>query len=81
MAGKPTADSATLLASEDFRHAAAKLRSAYELVVVDGPPLESGDGSLAAVAAEADATLACVGDSKVPRRLPVRVTGLIAVGK
>ncbi len=80
VAGEPTAEGAALLASEDFRHAAAKLRSAYELVVVDGPSLESGGGSLAAVAAQADATLACVGGSKVPRRLPVLVTGLIAVG-
>ncbi|HYM66858.1 MAG TPA: hypothetical protein VEW68_06185, partial [Patescibacteria group bacterium] len=80
VAGEPTADGAALLASEDFRHATAKLRSAYDLVVFDGPPLESGDGSLAAVTAQVDATLACIGDPGVPRRLPVRVTGLIAVG-
>ena len=37
--GRPASDPATLLASEGFRHAIAKLRSAYDLVVLHGPPL------------------------------------------
>jgi succinoglycan biosynthesis transport protein ExoP len=80
VAGKPTPNGAALLTSEDFRHATAKLRNAYDLVVIEGPPLEGDGKSLKATAAQVDATLACVGDSKLPRKLPVRVTGLIAVG-
>ena len=80
VAGAPSADASTLLASEGFRHATAKLRSAYELVVVDGPPLAGGGDSLAlaAVAMEADATLACVtAGASLPKRLPVPVAGLV----
>jgi Mrp family chromosome partitioning ATPase len=80
VAGKPTPEGATLLVAEDFRHATAKLRGAYDLVVVDGPPLNGDGESLKAAAAQVDVTLACVGDSKLPRNLPLRVTGLIAVG-
>jgi polysaccharide biosynthesis transport protein len=80
VAGRPTPDGAALLGSEDFRHATAKLRGAYDLVVVVGPSLDGDGESLKATAAQVDATLACVGDSKPPRKLPVRVTGLIAVG-
>ena len=47
VAGRPAADGAALLASEGFRHAISKLRNAYELVVLDGPPLGSEDEALA----------------------------------
>lgn len=80
VAGAPGADASTLLVSEGFRHAIAKLRSAYELVVVDGPPLAGGGDSLglAAVATEADATLACVtAGASLPKKLPVPVAGLV----
>ena len=77
VAGAPTPDGATLLASEGFRHAAAKLRSAYELLVLDGPPTGRGEGSLKTVADQADATLACLGPSEAFKRLPVPVTGVI----
>ncbi len=75
VAGEPSADGATLLASESFRHATAKLRDAYELLVLDGP---SGDGgAMKAAAAQADATLLCLGHSEDFRRPAVPVTGLI----
>lgn len=78
VAGGSTSNASTLLASESFRHATAKLRSAYELVVVDGPPLMHDGGSLAVAAAEADATLACVSaGSSVPKNLQVPLTGLV----
>ncbi|HWW67349.1 MAG TPA: hypothetical protein VNY83_05150 [Solirubrobacterales bacterium] len=77
VAGAPTPDGATLLASEGFRHAAAKLRSAYDLLVVDGPPAGRGAKSLRAVAEQADATLACLGPGEAFKRLPVPVAGVI----
>jgi succinoglycan biosynthesis transport protein ExoP len=93
VAGRPAADAATLLGLESFRHALAKLRAAYELVVVSGPPLESGDGPLTAVAARADTLLAAVSPAAVSgrragresrarlRRLPVPTRGAILVGE
>ncbi len=76
VAGAPSADGATLLASESFRHATAKLSAAYELLVLDGPP-GGEEGALRAAAAQADATLACLAPREAFARLPVAVSGLI----
>ena len=51
--------------SADFRHAVAKLRSGYDLVVLHGPPLGDESGALQAAASEAELVLACVGPSLV----------------
>jgi Mrp family chromosome partitioning ATPase len=56
-AGRPAADPATLLGLASFRQMAAKLREAYELRVLLGPPLADGAAGLSAVAAEAEAVL------------------------
>lgn len=80
VAGAPATNASELLASESFRDAIAKLRSAYELVLVDGPSLARGGDSLAlaVAAAEADATLACVSaGASLPKKLPVPVAGLV----
>ena len=74
-AGRPAADGMALLDSEGFAHAIGRLRSAYELVVIEGPSL--GDPSLLAVAPFADRTLAAVGRSEVPRKPPVRIDGVV----
>ena len=58
-AGRAARDPATLLGLQSFRHMAAKLRGAYDLVVIAGPAIEA-DGSLPALAAEADGVLAAV---------------------
>jgi len=68
VAGRPAADAPTLLGSESFRHATAKLGAAYELTVVVAPSLEYGNGSLEAVAARGDAVLACVGPDRTSGR-------------
>ncbi|MCW2987154.1 MAG: hypothetical protein JWM24_92 [Solirubrobacterales bacterium] len=60
VAGRPATNPATLIALESFRHALAKLRAAYELTVLIGPPLEVVRGSPEAIAAEADAVIAAV---------------------
>lgn len=87
VAGEPSGDGAALLSSESFAHAVAKLARAYDLLVIDGPPL--GEPELASLAAaQADAALACVRRSQASgkpakalaqamRRLPGRSLGLI----
>jgi Mrp family chromosome partitioning ATPase len=88
-AGKPTSQGPTLLSSQSFRHAAAKLRSAYDLVVIDGPPTDSDAAQLSDAAAAADASLCSVARAQVTRRsakqlkrrlgqLPTRFAGLVA---
>lgn len=59
-AGRGAADPGTLLGLRSFRHMAAKLRGAYELLVLAGPALAGGEGSLAALAAEAEALVAAL---------------------
>ncbi len=89
--GKPTSQGSTLLSSQGFRHATSKLRAAYDLVVLDGPSLESDAVQLSSVAACADASLGCVERTLSTRRsarrlkrrlrqLPTRVAGLVACG-
>lgn len=76
--GGPSSEAAALLGSERFRHAAAGLRDAYELLVIVAPSPAPGDpGPLAAVAAEADAVVAWVDRAGSPPSLPVQVTGLV----
>jgi Mrp family chromosome partitioning ATPase len=80
VAGRPATDAAALLGSERFRHAAARLREAYELLVIVAPAPDPDPSQLAAVAAEADAVLAWTArDAKSPD-LPVSVTGLVVQG-
>jgi Mrp family chromosome partitioning ATPase len=89
--GRPAADPTTLLDLESFRHAVAKLRAAYDLTVLLGPPPEIVHGPLEEVAAHADAALAATGPASLSgqsgrllraqmRRLKVGLRGAIAVG-
>jgi len=91
VAGRPATDAATLVNLESFRHALAKLRGAYDLVVLAAPAPDSEDGSLVAIAAQADALLAAVPPAAAAGRsgrglrgalrgLPVEVRGAILVG-
>lgn len=59
-AGRGASDPRTLLGLQSFRHMAAKLRGAYELLIIAGPALATGEDSLPALASEADALLAAV---------------------
>ncbi len=92
VAGRSATDPATLISLESFRHATAKLRGAYDLVVLAGPPLESSGGPLEAVAAQADTLLAAVSPAAISgragrklraalRKLPVEARGAIVVGE
>jgi succinoglycan biosynthesis transport protein ExoP len=91
VAGRPAPDPATLVKLESFRHALAKLRAAYELTVVIGPPLEVDQGLPELVAAQADAVLVAVPEEGMSgrrgrllrvqvRRLPAAALGAVVVG-
>ncbi len=71
-AGRQSGDSRTLLGLGSFRHMTAKLRGAYELVVLLGPPLEGAGGALGSVAAEADGALAAL--TEAPSRRQAKST-------
>jgi Mrp family chromosome partitioning ATPase len=60
-AGAPAPAGKVPIDSADFRHAVARLRSGYDLVVLHGPPLGDDSGALQAAAAGAAVVLACVG--------------------
>lgn len=75
-AGTPTSHAPTLLASESFGHAIARLRSAYDVVVLDGPSLED-EHSLNAASVRADMTLAYSAASGIPKRLRATLDGLV----
>lgn len=75
VAGRPSADGPQLLASAALSRALAGLRAAYELVVIDGPPLKD-EHSLRALLALADSTIACLSPSE-SRSLPISVSGLV----
>lgn len=75
VAGRASADGAHLLASEAFARALAGLRDAYELVVIEGPPLRD-ENSLRPLLPLADATIACLGPEE-PRSLPISVSGVV----
>ena len=77
VAGDPGSEGAALLGSEGLRHAVAKLRGAYELLVIDGPAGNDGGQGLRSLAAQADATLACLGPGESSRRFGVAVTGIV----
>lgn len=75
VAGRPSADGPRLLASAPFAQALSGLRAAYDLVVIDGPPLRD-EHSLRALLALADSAIACLGRSE-SRSLPISVSGLV----
>lgn len=77
VAGAPSAEGAALLGSDEFRHATAKLRRAYEIAVLDGPPLSDFD-SLPVAAEHSDLTIACVAET--PRELPDWIDGVVLTG-
>ncbi len=61
-AGRPARDARTLLGLGSFHHMATKLRDAYELIVLLGPPLEGAGGALSSTAGEADCVLTALSE-------------------
>jgi Mrp family chromosome partitioning ATPase len=86
--GRPASKAETLLGLQSFAHMVAKLRDAYELVLLSGAPMVEEPGPFLATAGQADAVVAglaasAVGDrafGKAIKRLPIRALGVIAVG-
>jgi len=86
--GRPATKAGTLLGLESFAHMVAKLRAAYELVVLVAPPVLGEPAACLAVAAQADATIAAAPGDGLDRqarraihRLPVPSLGAIVVGQ
>lgn len=88
VAGRPAPDPATLIGLASFRHALAKLRSAYDLVVLAGSA--PGSESLKVMAAQADTLLAAIPPAatsgrpgrelrSVLRKLPRAASGAIVI--
>jgi len=61
-AGRATRDARTLLGLGSFHHMTTKLRGAYELVILLGPPLEGAGGALSSAAAEADCVVTALAE-------------------
>jgi Mrp family chromosome partitioning ATPase len=89
-AGRPAAKAETLLGLPSFAHMLAKLRSAYELVLLLTSPVLDEPGSCLAVAGQADAVIAGLpaamakgGEGRplraAVRRLPPPALGSVAV--
>lgn len=62
VAGRAGGSTRALLGLGSFHHMTAKLRAAYELVVLLGPPLEGAGGALDTAAAEADCSIAALAE-------------------
>jgi len=88
--GRPATKAETLLGLQSFSHVVAKLRAAYELVVLAAPPVLAESAACLAVAAQADATVAALPAASASgrsgreartaiRRLPVPAVGAIAI--
>jgi polysaccharide biosynthesis transport protein len=75
VAGRSSAEGPRLFASEVFAKVLGGLRAAYDLVVIDGPPLRD-EHSLRALIALTDSTIACLGPAE-SRNLPISVSGLV----
>lgn len=80
VAGEPALAPVALLDSERCDHAIQRLRRAYDLLVIDGPPLEEDPDSLRALAEHSGATLFSGERADVPRRPPLPITGLVLAG-
>jgi Mrp family chromosome partitioning ATPase len=79
--GAPATAAASLLASDRCRHAVAMLRSAYDRVILDGPPLAAEPTSLQALAGDAEAVIVCGRREELPKRPPLAGAELVLVGQ
>jgi Mrp family chromosome partitioning ATPase len=77
VAGKSEAAPVALLDSARCDHAIQSLCRAYDLLVIDGPPLTEGRDALQTLAEHAGTTIACGKRAEIPKRLPIPVTGTV----
>jgi Mrp family chromosome partitioning ATPase len=81
VAGEPEAAPVALLDSERCDHAIQGLRRAYDLLVIDGPPLTEDPDALQALAEHAGTTIACGERAEIPKRLPIPVAGIVQLAR
>jgi hypothetical protein len=79
VAGAPEPAPVALLDSDRCDRAIQKLRRAYDLLAIVGPPLGQDADTLPALAEHAGTTIACGDRSNLPRRLPAPVTARVVV--
>jgi hypothetical protein len=77
VAGEPEPEPVALIDSERCDRAIQRLRKAYDLLVLAGPPLAEDPDSLRALAEHAGATIVAGGRAEAPKRPPVKVSGLV----
>lgn len=79
VAGEPAREALPLLESERCRGAIERLASAYDLLIVEGIPLDADVRALHALASLADATVACGTRAELPKRPSDPITGLVVL--
>lgn len=77
VAGEPEPKPVALLDSERCDHAIERLKRAYDLLLIDGPPLSEDVDALRALTEHTAVTIACGAAGDLPKRMPVPVTGLV----
>lgn len=77
VAGEPEPKPVALLDSERCDHAIERLKRAYDLLLIDGPPLSEDVDALRALTEHTAVTIACGERGQLPKRMPVPVTGLV----
>lgn len=77
VAGEAEPKPVALLDSERCDHAIERLKRAYDLLLIDGPPLEEDVDALRALTEHTAVTIACGERGRLPKRMPVPVTGLV----
>lgn len=80
VAGAPATEPVALLDSERCDHAIARLRRAYDMLVISGPSLSEDPDSLKALAEHAGATIAGGERGGLPRKPPIQISGLVVLG-
>ncbi len=77
VAGEPEPKPVALLDSERCDHAIERLKRAYDLLLIDGPPLDEDADALRALTEHTAVTIACGERGRLPKRMPVPVTGQV----
>jgi Mrp family chromosome partitioning ATPase len=80
VAGEPEPKPVALLDSERCDHAIERLKRAYDLLLIDGPPLSEDADALRALTEHTAVTIACGASGDLSKRMPVPVTGLVLFG-
>jgi len=80
VAGEIEPTPVALLDSERCDHAIERLRRAYDLLVIAGPPLNEDADSLRALSEHAELTVACGSRREIPKRPPISLGGIVLTG-